>query len=160
MAQCIEMGHLCRVLNFLDSITCADGYDMKNLYDMVSELQDRDWFSAGSFFRRLISQGTLFISKQQPSMNVKIKILANLPVQYSTGLRNQQIMMLRNLKVNTDEDHNSLLEAKSILSTKLSFLFAEKYYFDQYELLKSILQYFPTYQKSTKWCFPHGSQSL
>lgn len=123
-------------LNFLDSITCADGYDMKNLYDMVSELQDRDWFSAGSFFRRLISQGTLFISKQQPSMNVKIKILANLPVQYSTGLRNQQIMMLRNLKVNTDEDHNSLLEAKSILSTKLSFLFAEKYYFDQYELFE------------------------
>jgi hypothetical protein len=123
-------------LNFLDSIICADGYDMKNLYDMVSELQDRDWFSAGTFFRRLISQGTLFISKQQPSVNFKIKILANLPVQYSTGLRNQQIMMLRNLKVNTDKDHNSLLEAKSILSTKLSFLFADKYYFDQYELFE------------------------
>lgn len=123
-------------LNFLDSITCADDYNMKNIYDLISEFQDRDWFSAGSFFRRLISQGTLFISKSLPSVNVKIKILTNLPVQYSPSLRNQQIMMLKNLKVNTDEDYNCLIAAKSILSTKISFLFAEKYYFDQYELFE------------------------
>lgn len=109
-------------LNFLDNVTNPDEYVMENLYDLVSEFLDRDWFHPSTFFRRLISQGILFINRLRPSVLVKVNILANLPLHYSSSLRNQQIMLLKGLKMYDDNSRNNLQNAKAMLLTHLDFL--------------------------------------
>lgn len=122
-------------LNFLDQIQNPDDYVMENLYDLVTEFLDRDWFHASTYFRRLISQGILFISRLRPSVKVKVKILANMPVQYSSSLENQQIMLLKGLKLYDENETQRRKEAKQILLSTLDFLMPEfKATVDYYEL--------------------------
>lgn len=122
-------------LNFLDQIQNPDDYVMENLYDLVTEFLDRDWFHASTYFRRLISQGILFISRLRPSVKVKVKILANMPVQYSSSLENQQIMLLKGLKLYDENETLRRKEAKKIILSTLDFLMPEyKATTDYYEL--------------------------
>lgn len=109
-------------LSFLDQIGNPDDYVMENLYDLMTEFLDRDWFQASTYFRRIISHGSLFIKRSNPSVQVQINVLANIPVRYSSSLRNQQIMLLKGLGAYNDREEERLKKVKAILLNKLDFL--------------------------------------
>lgn len=114
-------------IEFLDSITSADDYNMNNVYDLILEFLDRDWFYAGTFFRRLISQGVLYTNTSLPLAKVKIALLQNLPVLYSPSMRNQQRLLLNGLKnqeVSLERNAAILNHIKGELTTIFSFLWA------------------------------------
>lgn len=138
-------------LNFLDLITNPEELVLENLYDLVAEFVDRDWFHPSTYFRRLISQGIIFIDRLRPSAMVKIKVLTNMPVYFSSSLKNQQIMLLKGLKLYDDTETFNVEQSKTILLSKLDFLSTEEYLNSHYfELSKEDAQVINSLSKGSQ----------
>lgn len=111
---------------FLEGITNLDDHVFSNVYDLMTECLDRDWFQPSTYFRKIISQGSLFTKKQPMStaVQVQVRILENMPVQFSPSLKNQQVMLLKSLKSGVNQEKDSLRQAQTTLSARLDFLVA------------------------------------
>ncbi|VVT44046.1 uncharacterized protein SAPINGB_P000275 [Magnusiomyces paraingens] len=122
-------------MDFLESIKSASDYDMNNVYDLITEFLDRDWFCISTYLRRLISSGVLFIPRMRSLAQAQFQIVANLPAQFfPTDVRNQQIMLLKSLDLY--DDHAETLKLQNVsqlLLNNLDFLSPDYLLFDSYE---------------------------
>lgn len=66
----------------LHSIDATEDYSMSNVYDLLTEFIDRDWFCISTYLRKLISGGVLFIPRLRHLVQAQIQIVANLPTQF------------------------------------------------------------------------------
>lgn len=98
----------------LHSIDATEDYSMSNVYDLLTEFIDRDWFCISTYLRKLISGGVLFIPRLRHLVQAQIQIVANLPTQFfSDNLRNQQLILLNSVGVKFLKDEPQQLHLLS-----------------------------------------------
>lgn len=98
----------------LNTVTTTENFTMSNVYDLLTEFLDRDWFCISTYVRRLISSGVLFIPRMRQLVQAQIQIVANLPAQFvSENLRNQQVILLNSVGVTCLKDEPQQLQQLS-----------------------------------------------
>lgn len=113
-------------INFLEGVTNEKDYSMNNIYDLLTELLDRDWFSISDYFRRLISSGVLQIPRFRNSLDAQLKVLANIPVQFfDSSYRNQQVMILQKFNKYDPSETKKLESVAQELTRIMDFISSE-----------------------------------